>query len=109
MEQVVIAFLAFPQALFATLTTGIVLGRKAVRWYAGVTVIQSIASTVLLVVVLVGLGASVNNAIAVYLLATAIQAAGFAVAAMSVTRMASDTDAVTANSWVMGFASTQVA
>ena len=43
-EQVVIAFLAFPQALFATLTTGIVLGRKAVRWYAGVTVIQSIAS-----------------------------------------------------------------
>jgi len=86
--QLAFAFLAFPLALYATLTTGIVMGRQAVRWYAGVNIAYPIATTVLLVVIVGGLAPSVEGAIAVYLIASAIQAVGFALGAAKVTRSA---------------------
>jgi len=88
--QLALALLAFPLSLYATLTTGIVMGRKAVRWYASIKIAYPIASTVLLVVILVGLGPSVDGAIAVFLIAAAIQAVGFALGAASVTRAVAD-------------------
>jgi O-antigen/teichoic acid export membrane protein len=81
LEQIVLAFLALPLAINATLTTGIVMGRQAVRWYAVVNIASPIATTMLLIVILGGLGPSVNGAIAVYLIGALIQAAGFAIGA----------------------------
>ena len=81
LDQILFAFLALPLALNATLTTGIVMGRQAVRWYAIVNIASPIATTFLLILILGGLGPSVNGAIAVYLLAASIQAAGFAIGA----------------------------
>ncbi len=39
LAQVLIAFVALPLALNATFTTGIVMGRQAVRWYAAVNIV----------------------------------------------------------------------
>lgn len=83
-DQILFAFLAFPLALNATFTTGIAMGRQAVRWYAGINMVCPIAWTVLIVVILGGLGPSVNGAIAAYLIVSSIQTAGFAIAAMRV-------------------------
>ncbi len=80
-EQILFAFLALPLALNATFTTGIVTGRQAVRWYAGINMAYPIISTVLLVVILGGLGGSVNGAIAVYVIVASIQSLGFAIGA----------------------------
>jgi O-antigen/teichoic acid export membrane protein len=80
-EQILFAFLALPLALNATFTTGIVTGRQAVRWYAGINMAYPIVSTVLLVVILGGLGGSVTGAIAVYVIVSSIQSLGFAIGA----------------------------
>jgi O-antigen/teichoic acid export membrane protein len=95
LEQVAFACLVFPLALYASFTTGIVMGRRAVRWYAGVKIAYPIAWTVLLVVVLGGLGPSVGGAIAVFLIGNAIQAVGFALGAARVTRTVTHADLVT--------------
>lgn len=79
--QVLFVFLAFPLALNATFTTGIVTGRQAVRWYAAVNAVYPIATTGLLVIVLGGFGPSINGALAVYLITTAIQSIGLAIGA----------------------------
>jgi len=79
-----VAFVALPIALSATFTTAIVMGRQAVRWYAAVNIAYPIATAVLLVLVLGGLGPSVMGAIAVYLIASSIQAIGFLVGARRV-------------------------
>lgn len=77
--QILFAFLALPLALSATFTTAIVMGRQAVRWYAAVNMAYPIATTALLILILGGLGPSVNGAIAVYLIASSIQSIGFAI------------------------------
>lgn len=79
--QILFAFLALPLALNATFATGIVMGRQAVRWYSAVNTALPIVTTVLLVAVLGGLGPSVNGAIAVYLIGSAIQSVAFTVGA----------------------------
>ena len=84
--HLVLAFIALPFALHVTFTTGIVMGRQAVRWYAGVNIVYPIATTVLLIAVLGGFGASVVGALVVYLASTAIQSIGFAIGAARVTR-----------------------
>ena len=78
------AFAALPPALHVTYTTAIVMARNGVRWYSGVNIVFSIATTILLVAVLGGLGASVPTAIAVYVISVAIQAIGFAIGARRV-------------------------
>jgi O-antigen/teichoic acid export membrane protein len=83
-DQVALAFLGFPLALHAMFTTGIVTGRKAVRWFSGITIAQAVVSLALLVGVLVGFGASVTTAIIVYLLGIAFQSVAFAYAARRV-------------------------
>ena len=77
LEQILVAFVALPIALSATFTTAIVMGRQAVRWYAAINMAYPIATAVLLVLILGGLGPSVMGAIAVYLIASSIQAIGF--------------------------------
>jgi O-antigen/teichoic acid export membrane protein len=83
---IALAFLSLPLALFATFATGIVMGRKAVRWYVGVNIAYPLVSTILLVVLVGGFGLSVTGAIFVYLVANLIQAVGFAVATARVMR-----------------------
>jgi O-antigen/teichoic acid export membrane protein len=80
-EQVLFAFTALPLSLLATFTSGIVMGRQAVRWYSAVNVVHPVLTTLLLVVVLGGLGASVMAAIAVHLVGLAFQAFGYLVGA----------------------------
>jgi len=85
LPQILFAFLALPLALNATFTTGIVMGRQAVRWYAVVNCAYPVVTTFLLVLFLGRLGLSVNGAIAVYLIASTIQTAGFLVGAARIT------------------------
>lgn len=84
LDQVTFAFVSLPLALAAAFTTAIVMGRQAVRWYAAVNISVPIATTVLLLVILGGLGPSVVGAIGVYLVAMAIQAIGFTLGARHV-------------------------
>ncbi len=84
LEQILVAFVALPIALNATFTTAIVMGRQAVRWYAAINTAYPIVTALLLVVILGGLGPSVMGAIAVYLIASSIQAIGFAIGARRV-------------------------
>ena len=69
LDQFLVALVALPIAVSATFTTAIIMGRQAVRWYAGINIAYPIA-TGLLLVVLAGLGPSVMGAIVVYLIAT---------------------------------------
>jgi O-antigen/teichoic acid export membrane protein len=86
--QILVAFLSLPLLLNATFTTGIVMGRQAVRWYALVNTAYPLATTALLIVILGGLGPSVNGAIAVYLIGSSIQSIGFAIGSKRVTSAA---------------------
>ena len=86
LEEVLFAFIALPLALNTTFTSGIVTGRQAVRWYAAVNMTYPLASTALIILILGGLGPSVNGAIAVYLIATSIQTIGFAIGARQLAR-----------------------
>lgn len=90
LELVVLGFLALPLTLNATFMTSIVMGRRAVRWYAIVNVIYPLVTTALLVVILGGIGASVGGAIVVYLAASLVQSVGFSLAARKVTANVSD-------------------
>lgn len=81
---ILLAFASLPLALGATFTTGIVMGRQLVSWYAAINMGYPIASTVLLVVLVGGLGPSVTGAIVVYLIVTAIQSIGFVLGAYRV-------------------------
>ncbi len=85
-EEILVAFIALPLALNATFTTGIVTGRQAVRWYAAVNMTYPVVSTALIIVILGGLGPSVNGAIAVYLIASSIQTIGFAIGSRQVSK-----------------------
>ena len=78
-----VALISIPIAVSATFTTAIILGRQAVRWYAGINMASPIG-TALLLVVLAVLGPSVMGAIAVYLIAISIRAIGLAIGARRV-------------------------
>lgn len=92
--QIVFALFALPIALNATFTTGIVLGRQAVRWYAGVNITQAIAYSVLLVVVVATLGLGLVGALGVFLAITCLQAGGFLAGAARVTAHSQDSKTV---------------
>ncbi len=83
-DQILVAFVALPIVLNATFTAAIVMGRQAVRWYAAIKMTYAIATGLLIVVILGGLGPSVMGAIAVYLIAASIQAIGFLIVARRV-------------------------
>ena len=85
LEMILLAFIAVPLGLSATFNTGIVLGRQAVRWKAAVNIAMPLATMILIVVILGGLGPSVTGAIAVYLIAMAIGSIGFAIGARRAT------------------------
>ena len=86
LEHILIAFIAVPLGLSATFNTGIVLGRQAVRWKAAVNIAMPLATTILIVVILGGLGSSVTGAIAVYLIAMLVSSVGFAIGARRATQ-----------------------
>jgi O-antigen/teichoic acid export membrane protein len=69
-----VAFVAFPLAMNATLSTGIVLGRRDIRSYAIVKSVTPLVTTVLLIFVLGVANASVPGAIVAYLIASAFHA-----------------------------------
>jgi O-antigen/teichoic acid export membrane protein len=76
-DKIIFAVLALPLALGAAFSTAIIMGRQAVGWYAAVNLAAPIATTFLIIGILGGLGPSVNGAIAVYLIALAVQTVGF--------------------------------
>ena len=73
---IVFALLTLPLALSATFTTGIVLGRQAVRWYSAVSITHALAYSVLLVVIVAALGLGLVGALVVFVAVAGIQAAG---------------------------------
>jgi O-antigen/teichoic acid export membrane protein len=77
-------FLVLPLALNATFTTGVVTGRQAVRLYIAVNMAASVATLILLILILGGLGPSVLAALAVYLIASSIQTVGLVIGARRV-------------------------
>ena len=85
-ELVLLALLALPFMLEAPLLAATVMGRQAVRWYAAVTSLQAILSTVLLLISVVALGQGVAGATAVFTIVMAIHATAFTVAALRVGR-----------------------
>lgn len=84
--SIVLPLLALPFLLNATLTTGIVVGRQAARWLAGVGIAYSVLATVLILVLAGVLGLGVWGALIAFLAAAIFQAAGFLVAAGRVSR-----------------------
>ena len=87
---ILVAFLSLPLALNATLTTGVVLGRQAVRWYALINSAYPLATTVLVIALLGYAGLGIGGALAIYLIASLIQTGGFLIAAA---RLHGDPDA----------------
>ncbi len=85
LEQILFAFLSFPLAINGAFTIAIVMGRKGVRWYAGVNVISSIAGLVFLIVFLIGIGPTVTAALAAYVATTLVQTVGSAIGARRLT------------------------
>jgi len=83
LDLFLMALVAIPIAVSATFTTAIIMGRQAVRWYAGINMAAPIG-TALLLVVLAALGPTVMGAIAVYLIVISIRAIGLAIGARRV-------------------------
>jgi O-antigen/teichoic acid export membrane protein len=79
-------FLAVPLGLLATFSSAIVLGRQAVRLFAAVKLSYPLAATVLIIVILGGYGASVANAIVVFVIVATINAVAYLVAAVLTSR-----------------------
>ena len=79
--QVALAFLALPLALNATLTTGIVIGRKRIAAFSVIGVVSPIVALVLIVLLLGVLGVGVVGAIVVFVVGAAIQAIGLFITA----------------------------
>ena len=94
-EQFLLAFLAFPLQLSGAFTIAIVMGRKAVRWYAAVNVVYTTAALILLLVFLGGFGPTVTAALAAFVGSLLIQSVGSAVGARRVTAHLPPIDRVT--------------
>jgi O-antigen/teichoic acid export membrane protein len=95
LEEIMFAFLSFPLAINGAFTIAIVMGRKGVRWYAGVNILASIAALVLLAVLLLVIGPSVLAAVAAYVLTNLVQTVASAVGARRVTAGLHATERVT--------------
>ena len=78
---IVVGLWSLPLLLSATFATSIVMGRQAVRWNAVIGIAQGLATTLLFVLLLGVAGFGVGGALAAFLVAAAIQAAGFLLAA----------------------------
>jgi O-antigen/teichoic acid export membrane protein len=92
--QIILALLALPILLSATFTTGIVLGRQAVRWYAAVNISQVVAYSVLLVAFVAALHLGLAGALGVFLAIACIQSGGFLVGAARRTAHSEDSEPV---------------
>jgi O-antigen/teichoic acid export membrane protein len=87
---IAIALIALPIQLNATITTGTILGRQAVRWYAITSVGQALTYSVLLVIFVAWLGLGVPGAIAVFVIVAAVQAGSFFVGSARLTAHATN-------------------
>jgi O-antigen/teichoic acid export membrane protein len=83
--EIVLGLASFPLLLHATFTTGVILARQAVRWYAFVNVGQAVISVVLFVLLLGVLQLGVVGALWVLLAVNFLIAAGFLVGSVRVT------------------------
>jgi O-antigen/teichoic acid export membrane protein len=89
-SHILFALLSVPFALNATYTTGIVLGRQAVRWFAGVNITQTIGYSVLLVVLVAVFGLGLPGALFIFVAISCVRAAGFLIGAARVTASQQD-------------------
>ena len=80
-DQIVVSLLALPLLLNATFTTGIIVGRQAVRWLAIVNVGTSVLTTIVIVIVVGALGLGVWGALIAFLVTAVVQALGFLIGA----------------------------
>ncbi len=92
---VILALLGLPLVFNVEFTTGIVLGRQAVRWNAVFSAATSASATISLVVLIGVLGFGVEGAVAAWLLTYLVQAVGFLVAAARVSAAVRQPDRVT--------------
>ena len=79
---VAFAFLSLPLSLNAIFTTGVVIGRRQIRFYSLVKIVTPMVTTVLVAILLGVLGASVTGAIIIYLVGTSIQSIGLLIGAV---------------------------
>ncbi len=79
-----IALCALPLALNATFTSGIVLGRQAVRWNAGVNIATTVLYASMLIIIVGILGYGVIGAVIAFFFATLFQTTGFVIASRRV-------------------------
>lgn len=88
MAQVAIVapLLALPLLLSSTLTTAIVVGRQAVRWLALVNICFSLSATGLILLLVGALGLGVGGALIAFIATTTLQAVGFLIGAIQVSR-----------------------
>lgn len=93
-RQVIFGLLTLPIALLATFTTGIVLGRQAVRLYAAVNITQVLAYSVLLVVLVAVLGFGLPGALFIFLVTVTMQSVGFLIGSFRRTAVSPDGDDV---------------
>jgi len=83
--QIIFALCTLPLLLSATFTTGIVMGRQAVRWLALVSIVQGLATTLLIGYLVGALRLEIAGALWTFLLAAGVQTAGFLIAARGAT------------------------
>lgn len=85
-ELVLLALCVLPFILQAPLSAAIVIGRQAVRWYAAIYLCQPLSTTILLAILVWALGWGVPGAILVVVLVAVINAIGFTIGAIRVSR-----------------------
>jgi O-antigen/teichoic acid export membrane protein len=88
---IVVPLVALPFLINATYTTGILVGRQAVRKMALVSICVSVSATSLILLLAGSLGLGLWGALIAFILTAAIQAVGFLVGATRTTRAVSET------------------
>ena len=88
--EIVIGLAALPFALNSTFTTGVLLGRQAVRWYAAINIGQSLCSIILFIVLVGVLGLGVIGALWAFLLVYVISATGFLIGSNRISAAVTD-------------------
>lgn len=88
-RQVAFVMLSLPLALNATFTTGVILGRQAVRYYSRVSVGQVASYTLLMLVIVGAFGSGLNGALLVLVLVALIQSTALLVGSARATAAAS--------------------
>ena len=93
--EIILGVCVLPLLLMATFTTGTLLGRQAIRWYASVSIGLTIASLCIYVTIVGILGFGLVGALWAAVLVACIGPAGYLIGSMRATRRIADPQRVT--------------